>query len=198
MTRLLFDAPWWLPTVLAFLGIALFWNGNRRQEAPVRNAGLLFLLGAVLVLAVSYYVDTDMEKATKQSKLLVYSVEKRDWATLRNILSPTTSLHVLGGGAEVYGTRDEIVGGAQKAVDQYGLKNVRILNTTPEQTDTVINITMTIVSDQDFTSGRPITTTWQFEWQQMGGETWSLTRITNIKIGNLQGEAAGRQFPRPR
>ena len=109
-----------------------------------------------------------------------------------------SSLHVLGGAAEIYGTRDEIVGGAQDAVDRYGLKNVVILSTTPEQTDTVINITMTIASEQDFTGGRPITTTWQFEWQQQGGDTWALVRITNIKIGNMSGEAAGRQFPRAR
>ncbi|MEA2710278.1 MAG: hypothetical protein QOF78_2879 [Phycisphaerales bacterium] len=196
MARLLFDAPWWLPTTLAFLGIALFWNGNRRRETKVRNAGLLFVLAAGLVLLVSHFVDTDVEKVTKQSKQLVYSVEKRDWATLKTILDPLTSLHVLGGAAEVYGTRDEIIAGAKKAVDQYGLKNVRILSTTPEQTDTVINVTMTIMSEQEFTGGRPITTTWQFEWQQ-SGETWSLSRITNIKIGNMQGENAGRQFPRP-
>ena len=198
MTRLLFDSPWWLPIGLAFLGIALFWNGNRRQETKVRNAGLLFVLASILVLAVSHFVDTDLEKATKQSKALVYAVEKRDWPTLKAILDPATSLHVIGGAAEIYGTRDEIVGGAQAAVDRYGLKNVRILSTTPEQTDTVINITMTIMSEQDFTGGRPLTTTWQFEWQQQGGDTWALTRITNIKIGNMRGEEAGRQFPRPR
>ena len=196
MRELLFDAPWWLPAVLAFLGIALFWNGNRRQEAKVRNAGLLFLLGAVLVLAVSHFVDTDLEKATTDSKRLVYAVEKRDWTTLTAVLSPTTSLHVAPVG-EIYGDRNEIIGGAKKAVDQYGLKNVRILSTTAEQTDTVINITMTVMSEQDFTGGRPITTTWQFEWQQMG-PSWSLTRITNLKIGNASGETAARQFPRPR
>jgi hypothetical protein len=196
VARLLFDAPWWLPTTLAFLGIALFWNGNRRTDVKLRNVGLILLLAAVAVLAISHFVDTDLEKAEKQSKRLVRAVEQRDWATLKSILSPTTSLRVLGG-TEIYGTRDEIIGGAQKAVDQYGLKNVRILSTTPEQTDTVINITMTIMSEQDFTSGRPITTTWQFEWQQ-GGKDWTLVQITNVKIGNLQGDAAGKQFPRPR
>ena len=33
MANLLFDAPWWLPTLLAGLGIFLFWTGNRRQES---------------------------------------------------------------------------------------------------------------------------------------------------------------------
>ena len=196
MARLLFDAPWWLPAVLVLLGVALFWNGNRRQETGVRNGGLLFLLAALLVLAISYYVDTDIEKAEKQSKRLVTAVEQRDWATLKAVLDPLTSLHVLGG-IQLYDTRDQIIKAAQQAVDQHGVKNVRVLRTDSEQTDTVITITMLVVSDQDATGGRPITTTWQFEWQQMG-EQWSLARITNISIGNMKGEAAGQQFPRLR
>lgn len=194
--NLLFDAPWWLPTVLAFVGIALFWNANRRTDIKLRNVAIGLILAAVAVLAISHFVDTDLEKATKNSKKLVYGVEKHDWAAVKGILSPTTSLHQLGGG-EIYGTRDEIIGGAKVAVDQYGLKNVHIISTTPEQTDTVINVTMTVMSEQDFTGGRPITTEWQFEWQQ-SGETWSLVRITNVKIGNMRGDAAGRQFPRPK
>lgn len=194
MTRLLFDAPWWLPTVLAFLGVALFWNGNRRSETKVRNAGLAFVLAAVAVMAVSYFVDTDVEKASNRSKALVRAVEGRDWATLKATLDPLTSLHVLGG-IELYGSRDEIIAAAQKAVDQYGLKNVRILNTVAEQTDTVINVTMFLLSEQDTAAAGTITTTWQFEWQQ-SGETWSLVRITNMKIGNMQGHPAARQFPR--
>jgi hypothetical protein len=196
VARLLFDAPWWLPTVLVFLGVALFWNGNRRSETKVRNAGLLFLLGAVAVMAVSHFVDTDIERAEKQSKQLVHAVEQRDWTTLTTVLDPLTSLHVLGG-IQLYDSRDEIIEAAKKAVDQHGVKNVRVLRTESEQTDTVIVITMFLMSEQDATGGRPLTTTWQFEWQQ-SGEQWSLVRITNMKIGNMQGEAAGRQFPRLR
>ena len=195
MANLLFDTPLWLPAALVFLGIALFWNGNRRQEAKVRNAGLLFVLAAVAVMAVSHYVDTPAETATKQSKALVRAVEQRDWATLKTTLDPLTSLHVLGG-IQLYDTRDEIIAAAQEAVDRYGLKNVRILNTTAEHTDTVINVTMFLMSEQDTAAAGTITTTWQFEWQQTG-DAWSLARITNVKIGNMTGEGAARQFPRP-
>ena len=194
MANLLFDAPWWLPTGLVFLGIALFWNGNRRSETKVRNAGLLFVLAAAAVMLVSHYVDTDVERATDRSKALVRAVQQRDWATLKTTLDPLTSLHVLGG-IQLYDSRDEIIAAAQKAVDQYGLRNVRILNTNAEQTDTVIVVTMFLMSEQDTAAAGTITTTWQFEWQQ-SGEQWSLVRITNMKIGNMQGETAARQFPR--
>ena len=196
VARLLFDAPWWLPTMLVFLGVALFWNGNRRQETKVRNAGLLFLLAAVIVLAVSHFVDTDVEKAENQSKRLVRAVEQRDWATLKAVLDPNTSLQVLGG-LQLYDTRDEIINAAKQAVDQHGVKNVRILRTESEQTDTVILVTMFLMSEHENAPVNTITTTWQFEWQQMG-QSWSLVRITNVKIGNIQGDAAARQFPRLR
>jgi hypothetical protein len=195
MARLLFDAPWWLPTLLAFLGITLLWNGNRRQEAKVRNAGLALVLATVGVLALGYFVDTDMETAVKRSKQLVRAIEQRDWTTMRAILDPATVVKV-SNGYEIYGSRDEIIGGAQAAVDRFGLKNIRLLSTTPEQTDTLITITMTALSEQDIMN-YPLTTTWQLEWQQ-SGKTWSLVRITNLRIGNTTGEAAGNQFPRPK
>ena len=193
---LLFDAPWWLPTTLAFLGIALFWNGNRRTDVKLRNVGMALLLAAVAVLAISHFVDTDLEKATKQSKKLVYAVEKRDWATMKTILDPACSLSIMGA-FELYDTRDQIIAAAQDGVDRHGLKTVHILSTTAEQTDSLITITMSCASEHETTMGRPIPSTWQFEWQQ-NGDTWSLVRIICQKVANQSGEAAGNQFPRPR
>jgi hypothetical protein len=196
MARLLFDAPWWLPTILAGLGIYLFWTGNRRQESKVRNAGLLMIAATVGVLLVSHFVDTDLEKAVKQSKLLVKSVEARDWPTMRSTMDPGVSLGVLGA-FDRYGNRDQIVQGATDAVEQYGVKNIRILSTTSEQTEQLITVTMTVMSEQDVTSGRPITTSWKMQFQKSGKE-WPLIRIDCINIAGRTGDEAARQFPRPR
>ncbi len=195
MANLLFATPWWLPTLLIGVGAVLFWNGNRRQESRVRNAGLLFVAVAVVLVTVSYLVDTDLEKATKQTKQLVRDVEERNWSDFKSILDPLASLQVFNAGA-IYNSRDEIVAGGQRAVDRYGVKNVRILSTTSEQNDTLITITMTIYSEHEATMGHPITSTWQFEWQQTG-DNWALSRIINVKIGNLSANQAGSQFPRP-
>jgi hypothetical protein len=194
MTQLLFDTPWWMPAMLAGLGIFLFWTGNRRQEAKVRLAGFGFLAAALLVMAVSYFVDTDLEKCTDQSKRLVNAVEQRDWPTMKTILAPQANLSVMGG-PFLYDNRDRITEAAQRAVEQHGLKNVRVLSVTPEQTDTLITITMTLMSEQDVTP--VINTVWQLEWQQTG-PAWSLDRITCVKIGSLTGENAASQFPRTR
>lgn len=190
---LLFDTPWWLPTLLFGVGIVLFWNGNRRQETKLRNIGLLVVAGAAVVLAVSYFVDTPLEKAVKQTKLLVKSVEANDWATMRSVLGANTQLSVLNGPA-VYVSRDEIIEGAKRAVERYGVKNIRHLYTTAERNDTLITITMTLLSDHEQIGGRTINTVWQFEWQETG-QDWDLARIICQKIGNLQGDDAARQMP---
>ena len=195
MARLLFETPWWLPTILAGLGVFLFWNGNRRADTTLRTAGLGFVLAAILVCALSYFVDTDQEKAVKQSKQLVYSVQNQDWATMKTILDPACGLSILGG-IPIYDNRDDIIKGAQHAVDKYGLKAVHVLSAAGEQTDTEIRVTLTAMSEQDFTAPRPIPSTWLMDWQQTG-KKWSLVRITCVKIANLEGGAAGQQFPRP-
>ena len=194
LTDLIFDTPWWLVALLAGAGVVLFWNGNRQQETKLRNAGLALLGVAAMVLSISYFFDTPLEKAVKDTKRLVRCVEASDWTTMRSILDPATSLSVLNAG-QIYGTRDEIVSGAKAAVERYGVKNVRILSTNAERQDSLITITMTLLSDHELIGGRTINTVWQFEWQQ-SGESWSLVRITNQQIGQLRGESAGQQFPR--
>jgi hypothetical protein len=196
MTDLLFDAPWWLPTLLAGLGIFLFWNGNRRGESKVRNAGIGVILAAVVVLALSYFIDTPKETAVKRSHTLVRSVEQHDWNTLRTTMDPAVSLGVLGW-RDLYGNRDDIIGGARAAVDQYGLRNLHILSTSAEQSDQLISVTMTVLSEQEFTQGRPIPTSWKLEFQK-SGKDWPLVRITCINIAGRTGETAGRQFPAPK
>src|SRR6266700_7096072 len=160
MSNFLFDAPWWFPTILAGLGIFLFWTGNRRQEDKVRNAGVGLLLAAVLVLLLSYFIDTDMEKAVKRSKALVHAVEQRDWATMRANLDPAVSLSVLGFNV-LYENREDLINGARRGVEQYGVRNIHILSTSAEESDSLISVTMSIVSEQEATLGRPTPTSWK-------------------------------------
>src|SRR5438477_1082041 len=135
MKELLFHTPWWLPASLIFVGVVLFWTGNRNGEGRVRNTGLLVLLAAILLMAVSYFVDTPLERAVRQSKALVASVQQRDWNRMKSILDPHTSVTVLNS-FDVYNNRDQILAGAQDAVDHFGLKNVLITSTEATQADT--------------------------------------------------------------
>jgi hypothetical protein len=196
MSDLLFDTPWWLPTILAGLGIYLFWSGNRRQESKVRNGGVILLAAAVVVLTLSFFVDTPKETAVNRTRTLIHSVEARDWTTLRNTMDPSVTLGVLGA-MEMYGNRNQIAQGAQDAVERYGIKNVHVLSTTAERSEQLITVTTTVMSEQDYTSGYPITTSWKLQFQR-SGKDWPLVRIDCIAIGKMTGEQAASHFPRPR
>ena len=197
MPEVLFDVPWWVIGGLAALGVFVFVSGNRRREDNVRNGGLLLVVLALGWAALSYYMDTPRETAARQSRAFVASVIDKNWPVTTSILDPMASLSVLDANTAVYTNRDQILDGAKQAVDRYGLKSANILSLGARQDDTLITVDLDILSDQDVTMGRPITTSWQFEWQKTG-EKWTLLRITCLKIGNEQGNAARQQFPSPR
>lgn len=197
MSDLLLNVPWWMVAGLAALGIVVFVAGNRRREDPLRNAGVVLVVAAIGWAAVSYYMDTPLERASKRSRELVASVIEKNWPVTQGILAPTASLSVLSADAAVYTSRDQIIDGAKQAVDQYGLNSANILSLQARQDGSLITVDLDILSNQEVTMGRPITTSWQFEWEK-SGQQWVLTRITCLRIGNSEGSAAQRQFPAPR
>ena len=67
LTDYLFHTPWWLPASIAVTGAVLFYVANNRQEVKLRTAGLVVVCVAVLLALVSYFVDTDLEKAVDLS-----------------------------------------------------------------------------------------------------------------------------------
>src|SRR3954466_15846766 len=109
ISELLFQTPWWLPVTIGGIGVVLFITGNNRVEAKVRKAGLTIVALAVLLMGVSYFVDTDLEKAVKNTKALVRAVNDRDWPTMTSLLDPKASLAVQNSGTP-YNDREKIVG----------------------------------------------------------------------------------------
>ncbi len=196
MQDFLFNTPWWAPVAISAVGIFVFLSGNRRHGTKVRNAGLAIALGAMLLAGVGYYIDTPLERAEKGTRQFVRSVIAKDANTLRGLMDPKARLTVLSA-ATPYQDREQIISGALAAVDQYGIKGANILSLDAEQVDTSINVTISVLSDQDATFGRPITTSWQFEWLKTA-EGWRLFGITCLRIGDMEGDAASRQFPIPR
>ena len=193
MTDLLYDPPWYLPAAIAALGIYLFIHGNRRQDGKIRAVGVGVALLAVALFFVGRVMETDLEIAEKRSRQVVDAVEKHDWSALRSLLDPKASVAVPNG--PVYSNRDLIVGGAQMATEQFGIKNIRVLSLTSRQDDTMITVDIDALSDQGMT-GQPFPTSWQFEWQELSGG-WTLMRIVCLKIGQESGEGMRRSFPQP-
>lgn len=190
---LLLDTPWWLPAGLALVGIAVWVSGNKRRDRALMNIGLVGLLVAVAVTAISYFVDTPKERAEKSTRTFVDAVVKQDLDTARAILHPSAYVRVLGA-ATPYANREEIIRAIDRADQEIGLTGASIMGLTSTQTDDVITITFTLFSEQTATMGRPLQTKWEFQFQQTAGG-WNLWAITLLQGAGMTPNQAQRQFP---
>lgn len=191
MTDLLFDTPWWLPALIGAAGVVLFITGNNRLERKVKYAGLAVIAAAVVLMAVSYFVETPVEMAERRSGELVDAFERADWPAMRAILDPTAAVSLLN--FPVYGNRDEIIERASEAHTQYGFRSVNVLRMNSERADTVITVGLSLLSDQDAV-GRTLPSEWQFVWQETA-DGWSLVEVRALEIGNRSGDELRGMFP---
>ena len=191
MTDLLFDTPWWLPAGIAAAGVVLFISGNKRQETRVRLAGVVAVALAALLMGVSYLVDTDAERAVKHSKALVDAFERQDWNKMESLLDPKVSLAYKT--VTFYNDRDAIMRAAREAAARYNFKSVDVISSEVLQVQTIITVTLKVVSVQDETMGRPMPTTWQFDWQETGNG-WIIFEIRCME--GPFGDQIQQYFPR--
>ena len=194
MNDLLFETPWWLPTTIVAVGAVLFYTANKRREVKLRTIGLAVVCAGVLVALVSYFVDTPKERALKGSKQLVQSVADRDWATMQSLLHPKASVSIANVSSTLYNDREQIVARAKEGVERYGLKSVTVLSSDARQDQTLITVSITLLSVQEYTLGRPIRSTWEFDWLE-SADGWSLYKIRAIEIGNQQTDKIEPMFP---
>src|SRR5687768_7812820 len=129
MSNLLFDAPWWLPALIAAVGLSLWISGNKRTDAGLKNAGYGFAGLAIVLLLVSWFLDSDVERAVKRTRDLVDAVEDHDWPRMRSLLDPKVSFYF-------YNNRDQIVAGAKTASEEFGLTSIMISHLEAKQADT--------------------------------------------------------------
>lgn len=191
MTDLLFDTPWWLPALIAAAGAVVFVTGNNRLERNVKLAGLGLVGLAVLLTVVSYFVDTAKETAERRTQALVDAFERADWPAMTAILDPTTTVSLVS--FRMYDNRDEIMDAAKAAHGERGVKSVNVLNMNTEQADTVITVTVGLLSEQD-ALGYPFPSTWEFQWQQTA-DGWALVDVRAITIGQSSGDQLRGMFP---
>lgn len=159
LSRLLFETPWWLPTVAIGVGIFVWLTGNRRLERKVMLTGLGIAVFGVAILMVSIAVDTDRERTVKRTKQLVASAAQRDWTRFESLLDPQTSIYSLRG-------PQQITQAARAAAESINLSAARITGMTVDQADTVITISMRVYSEQF--RGSPGMSDWQLEYQNYG------------------------------
>lgn len=193
LSNYLFATPWWLPTLLAAVGLYVAWQGNKRQERRVISAGLGLVVLAVTVSVVSYLVETDVEKVTRQSRKAVQAFVDQDWATLRSLMDPRVRLQVAS--ITVYESRDDLIDAAKAARTRDRLSSLTVTSVDASQTSTYITVQLSIISTQEATLGRPLPSDWQFDWQKVGNE-WLLMEVTPQRLANLDASQIRELMPR--
>lgn len=191
---LILDTPWWLPAGMALVAISVWVSGNKRRDRTLMNIGLVMLVATIALLTTSYFVDTPKERAEKSTRSFVAAVVGHDPQTLQAILSRNAYVKV-SGGTTLYANREEILRAVDGAHEQLGLKMANILGMNANQTDDVITVTFSVLSDQAATMNRPIQTRWEFQYQRTA-EGWSLWGITLLAAPQgMSPSQAQREFP---
>jgi alanine racemase len=193
MINLVFGIPWWAFLGFALAGAALFWFAQNRQQTPLKNAGAAVALLGVAMLIASHFVETDKQKCLRQTHEVAKSVQTRNWSQLTPLLDPRVSLNLPSGSP--YINRDDLLKGMQDGVEQYGLKDVAVLSAVANQTQTIITVNMSVLTQQDATMGQPVRSDWELEWQQHGPR-WLLARISCQRIGDMDMTEMRNLFPR--
>lgn len=179
MRDLLFSVPWYLPTILGIVGLALFVSGNRRQNPQVRTAGVAVIGLAILWAVVSYLVETPKEICEKQTRQYVRAVVDRDWPTFDRLMEPDVRF-TDGTDWQIAG-RDTWSGDVKSGAEQIGLKSASISSMNLDEKSEAIIATITVYSTQDTTLERPIDSEWTLEWRQSGGR-WLLHELRPVQV----------------
>lgn len=177
MNDLLFDVPWWIPTLLAVIGISLWVNGNKLQAANLRRAGLAILLLGIGWFLLSYFVDTDKEKVQKQSRQLIQAAVDGDWGKFQGLMEPTATF--IAGPISVNGS-EKVTRLATDGAELVKLKFARVSDLKAEQTGTFIATTFVVVSQQD--NYNPIVkSAWRLDWTPIGSQ-WKLREMRCLEL----------------
>jgi hypothetical protein len=193
MTDLLFDVPWWIPTVLVIVGLALAVSGNRRQINNTRNGGLAMIGLAIGWSVMSYLVDTPKEKCQRQTRQFVQSVVDRDWLTFASLLAPDVEFQFKGSPWQIEG-RDTLESDVKQDVESVGLKSVHISNMQTVRDDRAITVTIAVWSTQTETMERPLDSDWEMEWR-WSGQHWLLHDIRAAQVANLSADQIRASLP---
>lgn len=193
MTQYLLHTPWWVAGGIVLVGLAVLYSANRRQDKTLLRIGAgLLALGLILGI-LGWLFPSDRQKMEKRTKAMVAAVDKHDWNALRSLLDDQTAIDAAS--HTVTAGRDQILREMEIAYDKFGVKSAWVLGMQSKQTDTLITISLDVLSTQEVTQDRPEVSHWQLDYEQFGNG-WVLQKITLLSVGGDRGEQQFNPFTR--
>lgn len=190
MNDLLFAVPWWIPTLLAAIGLATAYNGSNRQAKQIRNIGLGLIALALMWGLVSYLVDTDKEKVEKGTREFVACAVAADWPKFKSYLDAEAALITRAGGPRMQGA-DLLTSIARGTSEAIALKSATFRQMKVEQTsDKLITATFTVLTTQEAAGAGIEHSTWQFDWESTK-DGWKIHEIHFIDMNGVPADQIG-------
>ena len=188
MTELLFDVSWWIPLLVAGLGVAILIAGNNRQHAALRNAGGAVALLGVAWLALGFVIATPTKTCVKQSRQLAQAVADGDWKTFNDLAATNAAFHYVGRPAWQVKGRAALETEARAVVKQAGLHSASLAHVQPRREANSVVVAFTAFLDSEVTPGHPIDSQWEFEWQPQP-DGWRLADMRVLDVANQSPES---------
>jgi len=166
---------------VAALGLGLVYWANVRRSRNLFTAGAAAMAVACVLLAARLLIVTDRARCENRTVAIVAAASRADWTALGLLLDEHTVVHTVG--TESVAGRRNIVAVVQDRSAAIGLKGVLVRGLESKQNQTLITVDLEAASTQDATEGNPLTSGWQFDYEQTGRD-WTLDTITLIRLGN--------------
>jgi len=187
MGDFIFQVPWWVIALLAGDGVVFFVVGNRRLNDALRNVGVALVVLGIVWAALSYFVDTDLEKVAGSTRGLVKAVVAQDETAIASTLHPNATA----GGWN----RQDIPPGAAYYAKSLALSGARVMSLTPKRSGRDITEELVVLSEHN---GYPVKSVWQLDWQPLSSGEYKLRVITPIEVAGTSRESIeGGYLERP-
>jgi hypothetical protein len=174
MYDLIFSTPWWLPTLICGVGIAVFITANNRQETRLRTAGIVIFSLGILLCIVSYLVETDKEKVERHTHEFISAIIASDWPKVQSLLDPQVEFLKLRG-------PDQLVAAIRAAQEHIKVTSAHITSTHIDESPSDITENIGVLSIQEATLAQGTVTGWRLDWAPTpDGKDWKLLQIKSL------------------
>jgi hypothetical protein len=180
MRDLLFDVSWWVPVLLAVIGVALLVSGNNRQNAGLRNGGAGVILVGIGWLVLSFVIDTPRKTCQRLTTSAVQAVVDGDWKTFDDLLAASADARFVGRQWRVDG-KQAVDQTAKYVAKNSGLHSASVRRVQVTENSPTITVAFTAFTETDLAPGHPIDSDWEFDFRE-SGKNWQIQEIRVSRV----------------